>query len=227
MIQHLGIIMDGNRRFSKRLLKEPWHGHKWGKEKFREVLEWTRDAGITELTLYAFSLQNFDRPKKEFDHLMDLFIKACDEMLSQSEDESVRVRFVGEINRFPEEVSSRMRHVMERTKDNTSFRLNIAVAYGGREEIVSAVKIIAERVATGEVVPGDIDMQMISDVLYVQSEPDLIIRTGGDRRTSNFLVWQSWYSEWCFVESLWPEFSKQEFLACIEEFSSRQRRFGR
>jgi len=228
MVRHLAIIMDGNRRFSSRLLKEPWQGHEWGQKKLSEVLEWVRDAGVKELTLYAFSLQNFDRPKQEFDYLMNLFVKACDDLLSRDDvaGSGVRVRFVGEIDRFPLELVSRMQEIMTRTQNNTSFMLNVCVAYGGREELVGAVKSLARKVEQGLLSSDKISMESISASLPI-GEPDLIIRTGGERRTSNFLLWQSWYSEWCFVDTLWPEFSREEFLSCFEEFNARKRRFGR
>lgn len=229
MVQHLGIIMDGNRRFSKRIAKEPWKGHEWGQEKLKDVLRWARKAGISELTLYAFSMQNFNRPKKEFDHLMKLFISGCDEMLKNQQEsaEAVCVRFIGDIKRFPKKVCARMEELQEYTKNNVDFVLNLCMAYGGREEIVLGVKKIAQRVLQEELLPEDISMDTVSESLQLRSEPDVIIRTGGDHRTSNFLVWQSWYSEWFFVDSLWPEFSEKEFFACLEEFSKRKRRFGR
>lgn len=230
MVRHLGIIMDGNRRFSQRLLKEPWRGHEWGQKKLQEVLGWTRSAGIQEVTLYAFSLQNFSRPQEEFDQLMKLFVEACDELLARPKKvvgEGVRIYFIGEIDRFPETVSSRMREVEELTRRNTSYRLNLCMAYGGREEIVAGVKRIAQRVSSGELSADDVDMDVVSSSLQLASEPDLVIRTGGERRTSNFLLWQTWYSEWCFVDSLWPEFSREEFFGCLEEYAARTRRFGR
>ncbi len=230
MINHVAIIMDGNRRFSKRLMGQPWKGHEWGQKKLIEVLKWVQEANISELTLYAFSLQNFDRPKEEFDQLMQLFIEGCDELLSRKKEvigKDVRVRFIGEIDRFPPELSSRMHEIMECTKDNSACCLNLCMAYGGREEIVSSIKDIARRVAKGQLSADDISMQTVSDSLSPSSEPDLVIRTGGEVRTSNFLLWQTWYSEWFFVDSLWPEFSKEEFFGCLEEFAARKRRFGR
>lgn len=229
MVRHVAIIMDGNRRFSQRLLEHPSQGHEWGHKKLLEVLKWSSEAGVEELTLYAFSLQNFDRPQEEFDYLMDLFVKGCDELLSRRKEavgKGVRVRFIGEIDRFPDEVSSRMYKVMELTRDNSDYLLNLCMAYGGREEIVSAARSLASRVASGELSVDDISMDALSSCFEV-SEPDLIIRTGGEVRTSNFLLWQSWYSEWFFLDTLWPEFSKEEFFGVLEEFASRKRRFGR
>ncbi len=225
MVRHLAIIMDGNRRFAQRLLNNPLKGHVWGRDKLKEVGSWAREAGIKELTLYAFSAQNFSRPKKEFDHLMQLFREGCDELLAQDSD-GVRVRFVGDLERFPEDVHERMKHVMARTQHHTEYVMNVCVGYGGREEITAAVKELAREVQQGLLSSEDISMQTISDRLEI-SEPDLIIRTGGEVRTSNFLVWQSWYSEWFFVDTLWPDFSKEEFDMIIEEFSARKRRFGR
>ncbi len=231
MPKHLGVIMDGNRRFAKRLLKEPWRGHEWGADKLKELLGWCNDVGISEVTVYAFSIQNFNRPKKEFDYLMKLASSTIDKMINDKEQEinkhKIRVRIIGRINLLPKELQNKIIKLQDKTKNNDGYALNIAFAYGGREEIVDAVKKIALKVQNKELDPDSITDEVIKDELYLKSEPDLIIRTGGEMRLSNFLTYQSVYSELVFVDSLWPEFSKDEFIRCIDEFSSRKRRFGR
>lgn len=228
--QHVGIIMDGNRRFSKKLMQTPWKGHKWGAKKLEEVLTWCKEAGVKRLTVFALSIQNFSRPKKEFEFLMQLFSKELDNLLTKNDElaeQGLRVEFIGRVQLLPEEVQQRLQAVQEATKDNKRFVLTIAVAYGGREEIVDAARAVALQVACGELTPEEVDEEVFARKLYASNEPDLIIRTGGEQRTSNFLSWQSIYTEWFFVKELWPEFSKETFTECLEEFRNRQRRFGK
>ncbi|MBN2457540.1 di-trans,poly-cis-decaprenylcistransferase [Candidatus Woesearchaeota archaeon] len=225
---HVGIIMDGNRRFSKRLMMSPYKGHEWGAKKIREALEWCRECGVRELTLYAFSIQNFNRPKAEFDYLMDLFRKNFDELKDDKRiyENRIRVNVIGRIGMFPDDVGQKMREIMELTKEHDAYILNFAMAYGGQEEIVDAAKRIAEQVREGRLDIDDIDKKTFSMNLYLSSEPDLIIRTGGEKRTSNFLAYQSVYSELFFVDKMWPEFEKKDWAAILEEYSKRERRFG-
>lgn len=227
--RHVGIILDGNRRFAKQKLSlQPWKGHEYGKKKVVDLLDWCKELGIKELTVYAFSLQNFSRPKEEVTILMKLFIDACKEFAKKDEDErkQLRIRVVGRKHLLPTDVQAAVNRIEEDTKKNGPFTLNVALAYGGREEIVDAVRELAVDVAAGKITPADIDVAAITDHLQVRTEPDLVIRTSGEHRTSNFLVWQSWYSEWVFVKKYWPEFTKEDFLACLEEYASRDRRFG-
>ncbi len=227
---HLAIIMDGNRRFAKRLMLEPWRGHELGKNKIEDLLNWCGDLGVVELTLYAFSLQNLHRPKREFDYLMRLFRDSFQELRSRLDElnsKGVRISFIGLKEVFPQDVQDSMVFLEEATVNNGPFKLNICMGYGGREELLSAVRAIARRVADGSLSPEDIDDSLLTSNLWLSSEPDLIIRTGGEKRTSNFLPWQSWYSEWFFLDKFWPEFSRDDLVACINEFHNRQRRFGR
>ena len=229
--RHIAIIMDGNRRFAKRLMMKPWMGHEWGEQKVEKLLEWCEELGVEELTLYAFSMQNFDRPKEEFNYLMSVFNKAFDRLLNEKKqkvmDAGMRFTFIGRTHLFPADVQVKMQELTELTKCNNTRQVNIAMAYGGREEVIDAVKKVAEQVLQGRLAPDQINETVFRKQLYTDSEPDLIIRTGGDQRTSNFLIWQSNYSEWIFLEKTWPEFEKQDFLKCIEDFSQRERRFGR
>lgn len=227
--RHIAVIMDGNRRFSKRLMLKPWKGHEWGAQKLEQLTAWCRELGIQELTVYAFSVQNFARPKEEYDYLMRIFtdeVRKLRARVTSGEVKGLRVVFIGRIGMFPQDLQDEMRALMEATADCTAYRLNMAMAYGGREEVVDAVKKVGEAIARGELTVDDINEQVFSKNLYMDSEPDLIIRTGGDHRTSNFLIWQSHYSEWFFVEKLWPEFEKEDLLAVLKDFASRERRFG-
>jgi len=229
--KHIGIILDGNRRFAKKLMLKPWKGHEWGKDKIEKIFEWCKEIGIKELTLYTFSVQNFNRPKNEFDYLMNLFNETFTELMTKEENkkklEQICVRFIGRTWMFPKEVQESMKKLTENTKNNKPYTINFAMAYGGREEVIDAVKKIADSVKKGELDVDTINEESFSKNLYLQSEPELIIRTGGDCRTSNFLIWQSHYSEWFFLEKTWPEFEKQDLISVINQFSKRERRFGR
>lgn len=230
-MKHIGIILDGNRRFAKRLLQKPWDGHQKGAENVEHVIEWARELGIKEMTLYAFSEQNFQRAKEEVEFLMKIFAKTfqrlIDDRMEKLNKNGIRINFVGRISKFPAEVHEKMKELMELTKNNTELKVNFAMAYGGREEITDAAKRIAEDVKNGIIQPEQINEEAVATRLYLNSDPDFIIRTGGDRRTSNFLVWQSNYSEWFFLEKTWPEFTKEDLMQCINEFNERERRFGK
>ena len=226
---HVAIILDGNRRFAKRLMKEPWKGHELGAKKLEKLFDWSRELGIKELTVYAFSVQNFNRPKMEFDYLMKIFNEEFERLLHDEKvhERKVKIRIIGRIEKFPKDLYEKMKKVMEMTKDYNDYIINFAMAYGGREEIVDATKKIAEKIKSGELDVIDINEDIFSDSLYMKDYPDLIIRTGGDRRTSNFLPWQGTYSEWFFLDKMWPEFDKSDLVNVINEFNSRERRFGR
>jgi tritrans,polycis-undecaprenyl-diphosphate synthase [geranylgeranyl-diphosphate specific] len=227
--KHIAIILDGNRRFAKRLMLEPWKGHEFGRKKVEELLEWSRDLGIKELTFYAFSMQNFNRPKQEFDYLMSIIKSAFIDFLKDSRIDKykIRVRVIGRYEMFPKDVVDAIEYAMGRTKDYDQYILNFALAYGGREELTDTMKKIAQKVADGVLSPEDVNEKLIQENLYMSSEPDLIIRTGGEKRTSNFLMWQAPYSEWFFIDKTWPEFTKEDLIGIIEEFKQRERRFGK
>jgi len=227
--RHIAIILDGNRRFAKRLMLEPWKGHDFGRKKVEELLEWSKDLGVKELTFYAFSMQNFNRPKQEFDYLMGIIRNAFVDFLSDAriDEYRIHIRVIGRYKLFPKDVVEALEKAMERTKDYDQYYLNFALAYGGREELTDTMKKIAQKVADGELKPGDVNEDIIKENLYMSSEPDLIIRTGGEKRTSNFLMWQSSYSEWFFIEKTWPEFTKEDLINIISEYEQRDRRFGK
>ncbi|HLC86572.1 MAG TPA: polyprenyl diphosphate synthase [Candidatus Nanoarchaeia archaeon] len=226
--KHIGIILDGNRRFAKRLMLKPLKGHEWGYEKIKKIMEWCKEFNIKELTLYTFSIENFDRPKKEFDYLMKLFVRAFKELKNDwNKIKELKVRFIGRIFMFPEKVQQSMKDLMESTINNGPYTLNFAMAYGGRAEIVDATKKIAQQVKEGKLDIDNINEENFKKNLYLDSDPDLIIRTS-ESRLSGFLLYQGAYSEIIFLpEKLWPEFEKEDFVKCLEEYSNRERRFGK
>ncbi len=228
--KHIGIIMDGNRRFAKRLMLKPWKGHEFGAQKVQKVTGWCREIGCSELTFYAFSIENFNRPETEFGYLMDLFRKEFDN-LNQDDNiihkNKIKVNFIGRIEMFPEDVTEKMERLMETTKDYQNFTINFAMAYGGRAEIIDATKKIAAKIKSGELDVDDIDGEVFMKNLYMESEPDLIIRTSGEHRTSGFLIYQASYAELFFCDKMWPEFEKEDFTEAIESYCNRDRRFGK
>ncbi|MBU2633869.1 MAG: di-trans,poly-cis-decaprenylcistransferase [Nanoarchaeota archaeon] len=227
--KHVGLILDGNRRFSKKLMMKPWKGHEFGARKVEKLFDWCKELSIKELTLYAFSLENFYRPKKEFDYLMNLCKKEFKCLLKDKRlDESkIKVRFIGRIQMFDKELQKLMKEVMDKTKNNNNYVVNFAMAYGGRQEVIDAVMKIGDKLKKGKLKLEDINEDVFSKNLYINNGPELIIRTGGEKRTSNFLNFQAAYSEWIFLDIMWPEFEKNNFVECLNEFSRRKRRFGR
>lgn len=221
--KHVAIILDGNRRYAKKHVLKPWAGHEKGSKIVESLFDWCDELGIKELTLYAFSYENFKRNKTEVDFLMKLFKKQMEtlEKDERIEKKRIKVIFIGRLNLFPEEMQDIMKRIENKTKNNDNFKINFAMGYGGRIEIVDAVnKIIKKNIK-------EVDEDTITENLYLSSEPDLVIRTGGEKRVSNFLIWQSYYSEWYFTDKLWPEFTKEDLIKAIEEFGKRERRVGK
>ncbi|MGV8151932.1 MAG: polyprenyl diphosphate synthase [Candidatus Nanoarchaeia archaeon] len=221
-LKHIGFILDGNRRFAKKLMMQPWRGHEMGAEKIEELLSWMKELGIKEATLYCFSLENFNRPRDEFDFLMKIFKKEFTKIKSDArvKENKIQINFIGKRELFDNELQGIMKNLEKETENHNEFRINFALGYGGRQEIVDAVKkLILEK--------KEINEENLQNSLWLTSEPDLIIRTGGEVRTSNFLAWQSTYSEWIFLDKMWPEFSKDDLIWCINEFKERERRFGK
>jgi len=227
--KHIGIIMDGNRRLAKRLMVKPWKGHEWGAQKIEKLFDWCLEYQIKELTLYAFSVQNFNRPKKEFDYLMNIFRENFDKLQEDKRimKNGIKFNVIGRIWMFPNDIQDKMNAIMEKTQNNKKYIVNFAMAYGGREEVIDATKKIAEQVKAGTLDIKDINEEIFKNNLYMADEPDLIIRTGAVKRTSNFLAFQSAYSEYFFVEKMWPEFEKEDLAAAIKDYKARHRRFGR
>lgn len=229
--KHIAIIMDGNRRLARKKGLFPWAGHKLGAKKLEEVLEWCFELGIPTVTAYAFSTENFNRPKEEKENIFDLFEEyftkvAHDKRIHQRK---VKIKAIGDIEKFPTRVKKAIKKAEDATKNYENFHLNLAVGYGGRQEILDAVKRVAIEVKEGKLRIDSIDEELFNKKLYTQGlpDPDLIIRTSGEERISGFLLWQSAYSELYFCESYWPGFRKIDFLRAIRTFQQRERRFGR
>jgi len=229
--KHIAIIMDGNRRSAQKLGLDPTMGHVLGKNKLEEVMEWCIELNIRILTVYAFSTENIMRDEKEVKALMNLFQenfrKAADD--PRIHKHKIKIRAIGEISMLPQEVQESIRYAEERTKDYDQYQYNIAVAYGGRQEIVSAIREIAQQVKDGKLAVEDIDETTVSKNLFTGDlpDPDLILRTSGEERISNFLLWQLAYAELYFSDVYWPEFRKIDFMRAIRSFQRRKRRFGK
>ncbi|MBI2558640.1 di-trans,poly-cis-decaprenylcistransferase [Candidatus Woesearchaeota archaeon] len=224
--KHIAIILDGNRRYAKKLGMQPWKGHEFGVKKLEELLEWCRELGVKEVTLYSFSTENFKRTKQEKNFLFDIFKNEFNNMKYKGSifKNRIRVNVIGRLDMFPKDIRKSMKEIMYKTRNHNNFIVNFAMAYGGRQEIVDAFKKIIKE--TKNLKPSQIDEELITENLYLKSEPDMVIRPGGETRTSNFLTWQSVYSEFVFLDKLWPEFTKKDLIKCIEEFKRRERRFG-
>ena len=229
--KHVAIIMDGNRRWARKLEKPPWYGHLFGSQKLEEILEWCRELGIRTLTVYAFSTENFKRSPEEVNALMNLFEQKFKELLTDERVHKygIRVNVIGRRELLPRSVREAAEEAERATRKYSNYTLNIALAYGGRSEITDAVKEIIDDVLRGKIRKEDIDEELIKKYLYYPNmpDPDIVIRTGGEVRISNFLLYQIAYSELFFVDVYFPEFRKIDFLRIIREYQKRQRRFGR
>ena len=223
----VGLIMDGNRTWAKNKGLPSVEGYRQGAEKLKEVIAWSEEFGVKHVVVYAFSSENWQRPVDEVAYLMKLVVIVFNKYLKELCDKGVRVRFIGDRDKFDKSVLETIELSEKKTKDNDVINLTIAFSYGGRAEIVDAVKRIVERVKKGDEVTLDEDA--FSQYLWTKDipDPDLIIRVGGQQRLSNFLTWQSTYSELVFLDTLWPAFEKKEYESIINEYSSRQRNFGK
>lgn len=228
--QHIGIIMDGNRRFAREKSILFWEAHEKGATKLEEILDWCHEIGIQEVTVYAFSTENFNRPVSEIEHLMDLFEKkfieiAGDERIHR---DRIRVKALGNFDLLPEKVIKAIDIAQNATKNYDALFLNVCIAYGSRSEIIEAFKRIAQKMENGTLSLEDITAETIKNHLYrVGPDPDLIIRTGGEIRLSNFLLFQAAYTELFFCDIFFPAFRKLDFLRIIREFQKRKQRFGK
>ncbi len=224
MLKHLAIIMDGNRRWAKDQGLPSFAGHQKGYEKLKEVMHWCQKKGVDTLTVYAFSTENWNRSEDEVNFLMTLFHKALTEELDEFHQEGIRLKVIGTRQRLAPKIVQAIADAEEKTKDNQKGNLNLCINYGGRLEIIEAVKKIVD----SGVKPEDITDKLIADNLWMagQADPDLIIRTSGEQRLSGFLTWESVYSEFLFLEKHWPDFSEADFDQAIEDFNNRHRRFG-
>ena len=231
--KHIGIIPDGNRRFAKRLMQQPWKGHEWGSEKMRNVFEWCKECGIKHMTFFVLSHENFKtRPKNELNCLLRIAQNEIRKILHEKNHyvhkNKVKVGFFGRLEMLPKELQKDMIRAMKLTKTYDKYSLNFAVAYGGRAEIIDMCKGVARDVAAGKLKPEKITDEVIRRNLYTKDipDPDLIIRTS-EKRLSGFLLWQSAYAEFAFIDTLWPELTKKQFMDAIADYSNRERRFGK
>lgn len=229
--QHIGLIVDGNRRFARVKGLASNEGHNAGSQKLEDFLRWCWRLDIKIVTLYGFSTENYKRSEEEVDYLMDLIQRKLkqyqvDPVIKQ---EGVKIKVIGQRDNLSEEMIEEIRKTEELTKDNSRFQLNIAVSYGGRAEIVDAVKKIGQGIQDGEISPDEINEEMFSKNLYTEGirDPDLIIRTSGEERLSGFLLWQSAYSELYFSEVYWPAFRMIDFWRAIRVYQQRERRYGK
>lgn len=231
--RHIGVIMDGNRRWAKSHSMIPWEGHWKGANKVDEFLQWCLDLDIKTVTLYSFSTENFKRDEEEVKELMKLFEKTLEDVKESDRIHNyhVSIRAIGRIEELPDRLAELINDVEEATKNYDDYYLNIAVAYGGRAEIVDATREIAKLVKEEKLEPDDISEEIIEKHLYTahlpQQEPDLVIRTSGEFRMSNFLVWQAAYSELFIVDVFWPAFRKVDFMRAIRSYQQRSRRYGK
>ena len=229
--RHLGVILDGNRRFAiERGMGHLW-GHEKGYENVEKLLQWCLDLGIQELTLFAFSTENFTRPPEEVEALMDLLVRACERLAVDPTIHSnrVKVRAIGRLELLPERLRSAIARAQDATREYDGMHLNIALSYGGRAEIIDAIKRIYRKVSAGELSIDAVDENVVGQHLYKEAMPDpeMIIRTSGEMRLSGFLLWQSAYSELYFADAYFPDFRKVDFIRAVRTFQQRERRFGR
>ncbi len=229
MPKHIAIIMDGNRRWAKERGLERKLGHKAGAETLEELTYFANDIGIEYLTVYAFSTENWKRTEEEVGALMLLLKSYVDKFLKKANTNNIRIRILGDIERLDKGLKESIEKIVEESSKNTGLTLNIAFNYGGRAEIVRAVKQISEKVENHEINVEDITEQTVSDNLYTVGEPDpdLLIRTSGELRLSGFLLWQLAYTEFLFVDKYWPDFSKEDLLNAIKIFQERKRNLGK
>ena len=228
-LQHIAIIMDGNGRWAAKRGMPRSFGHKKGAERVKEVVQTAGELGVKYLTLYAFSTENWQRSPDEVNDLMDLLRQYLKSELSELQKNGVRIVFIGEREMLPADIRSSMRRLEDDTKNNAKMTVCIALSYGSRQEILQAVRKIATLAKRGDIKPEDIDDKMFSDMLYTQEipDPDLVIRTSGEQRLSNYLLWQVAYAEFYFSEVLWPDFDRAELEKIIENFNKRERRYGK
>lgn len=225
---HVGIIMDGNGRWAKKRLLPRSAGHKEGMKRLRSIVEVTGRLGIDSLTVYAFSTENWKRSQEEVSYLMQLLLDYFGSMMSELNEKHVRICHIGETTRLSPQVLSALASAVEQTKNNNGLTFNLGFNYGSRSEITHAVKSIATDVKAGLISTDDITEQLISDRLYTagQQDPDLIIRTSGEMRLSNFMLYQCAYSEFMAVPDLWPDFTDEKYIETLRSFSKRERRYG-
>ena len=226
--KHIAIIMDGNRRWAKEKGLDTKLGHKEGAENLKRIANYANKIGIKYLTVYAFSTENWKRTKEEVGALMLLLKKYVEDFLKDEDLYNIRLNILGDITKLDADLQKSIKKIVNETKENTGLTLNIAFNYGGRDEIVKAIKKIAEKVKNNEILVDDINEELVSNNLYTagQPEPDLLIRPGGEQRISNYLLWQLAYTEFLFIPKYWPDFSEKDLDDAIQTFVQRNRKFG-
>ncbi len=227
--QHIAIIMDGNGRWAKQRRQPRFMGHRAGVKSVENVVKHCIDRNVSVLSLFAFSSENWKRPTKEVSLLMELFSLALKQQVKRLHSNNIRLRIIGDISKFSDSLQKQIRQSELLTENNTGLQINIAANYGGRWDITQSVQALAEKVKSGDLKPEDITEQTISDGLTTSdlTEPDLFIRTGGEQRVSNFLLWQLAYTEFYFTDTLWPDFGNEDLDAAIASFGQRERRYGK
>ncbi|NDJ24467.1 isoprenyl transferase [Nostoc sp. B(2019)] len=227
--KHVAVIMDGNGRWAKRQGLPRIMGHKAGVDALKDLLRCCKDWGIQALTAYAFSTENWKRPQEEVDFLMTLFQRVLRQELREMVEENVQIQFVGNLQALPRSLQREISRSMEETRNNPGIRFTVATNYGGRQEIIQACRAIAEKVQQGLLQPHEINEQVFESHLYTAgiADPDLLIRTSGEMRLSNFLLWQMAYGEMYITETLWPDFDRTEFHRALCAYQRRERRFGK
>ena len=227
--KHVAIIMDGNGRWAKSQNKERTFGHKNAIKAVREASSACNEAGIPYLTLYTFSTENWNRPAEEVDTLMDLLSSTLLQEAEEIFSRGIRIRAIGDLEALPEHVRNQLYNIMELTKNNTKGNLTLALSYGSQKEILNVVKELCKKVKNGDINENDIDEHLFEQHLYTKELPpvDLLIRTSGEVRVSNFMLWQIAYAEMQFIDVLWPDFTKETFFQCILDYQTKERRFGK
>lgn len=229
--EHIGIIMDGNGRWAKQRGLKRTEGHKEGAKVFKRICEYASDIGIKYLTFYAFSTENWKRPPEEVSVIMDIFrdyLAEAEEREEENKQKQLRMRFIGIREGIPEDIQILMDQLEKSSDDKNKTVVNLAINYGGRAELVNAVKKIGKKIADGELSANDVDEELVSSNLYTanQPDPDIIIRPSGEYRLSNFMIWQAAYSEFWYSDVLWPDFTEEHLNSVLRDYEKRNRRFG-
>ena len=227
--EHIAIIMDGNGRWAEKKGMPREFGHQNGVRSVKKIVEEANNCKIQYLTLYTFSVENWERPGNEVATLMSLLVQTLKDEFEELQSNNIRLNSIGDIESLPQEVSEELKNIIENTKNNSGMVLTLALSYGGKQEIFNAVKNISQKVKNGIICLDNFDDSIINDHLYTKNLPnvDLLIRTGGEQRISNFLLWQIAYAELYFTDMYWPDFSQQDFTNAIIEYQKRERRFGK
>ncbi|MDR2412543.1 MAG: di-trans,poly-cis-decaprenylcistransferase [Holosporales bacterium] len=225
---HVALIMDGNRRWARAKGKPGVWGHRQGVQRIRDVLDMALNTGISYLTFFAFSTENWHRTQEEVSSLLSLFRETLRDVIQEQNKKGIRIRIIGEMDKFPEDIQKLCAEVENTTQGNSALQVQIALNYGGRAEILHAVRSLLQEIKKGACQPEEISEEMFSAHFFTAGipDPDLLIRTGGERRLSNFLLWQMAYTEFVFIDKCWPDFAYEDFQHSLEVYANRQRRYG-